>query len=650
MPYIGHNPTNAGSFIEIDDFSSTFNGANDSGTDVVAFTLQVGGVDITPNTANVLVMLDGVLQQPPASYSISGSTLTFTEAPASGTDLYAVLIGQSASVGQGTITAAELAISGNGTNNQLLKTDGDGTFSYINQNTVTASTAATLATARAINGVNFDGSAAITVTAAAGTLSGNTLKNTVTASSLTSVGTLSSLTLGGDLTLPQKIVHSGDTDTFLSFGDDSLSLYTGNNSASVVDFIYGNIYIKGNNKALVGYNSSSSAKELIKIDGSNVVQIAEGSASNFGGGSTFAGNITLSGSSTTRYLFLNSGGNGGVWQEGNYELRFGTNDTERMKIEGDGTVVMNGALQPAGNVSGGGYLKGNQIGVGKTPDSGWEFDGETSSGNFNMRLKATAANQGARLVMDSHSGDMGRITFESGGSQKSEIRGTIGDESLKFYTNNANLALTLDNSQEGIFSGALHVGSNQSNKEMLTVKGYNNRVMRLKTLGSDRQWQWGLNTGSAMYYSVKNYSGSGSTYFGVGVCPAQYHLDVAGDIGYTGSITDYSLRELKKDIVEIDGTGMIDKLKKLPLYKYNMKTSSMQRTSDDPVYAKNKGRYGLIADDEVNRTEFPELINWSKREDEEKPKVTGVDTTSYIGILHGAIKELISKVEALENA
>ena len=47
----------------------------------------------------------------------------------------------------------------------------------------------------------------------------------------------STLTLGGDLTIPQKIVHSGDTDTFLSFGDDSLSLFTGNASASVIDFI-----------------------------------------------------------------------------------------------------------------------------------------------------------------------------------------------------------------------------------------------------------------------------------------------------------------------------------------------------------------------------------------------------------------------------
>lgn len=62
---------------------------------------------------------------------------------------------------------------------------------------ITAGTAATLATARNINGVSFNGSSAITVTAAAGTLTGNTLASGVTASSLTSVGTLSLLTTSG---------------------------------------------------------------------------------------------------------------------------------------------------------------------------------------------------------------------------------------------------------------------------------------------------------------------------------------------------------------------------------------------------------------------------------------------------------------------
>ena len=54
------------------------------------------------------------------------------------------------------------------------------------------------------------------------TLSTNTLSVDAAQTQITSVGTLSSLTLGGDLTIPQKIVHSGDTDTYLSFGTDSL--------------------------------------------------------------------------------------------------------------------------------------------------------------------------------------------------------------------------------------------------------------------------------------------------------------------------------------------------------------------------------------------------------------------------------------------
>lgn len=63
------------------------------------------------------------------------------------------------------------------------------TFPTLNQSTSgNAATATVLATARAINGVNFDGSAAITVTAAASTLSGSTLAGGVTGSSLTTFG------------------------------------------------------------------------------------------------------------------------------------------------------------------------------------------------------------------------------------------------------------------------------------------------------------------------------------------------------------------------------------------------------------------------------------------------------------------------------
>jgi len=76
-----------------------------------------------------------------------------------------------------------------------------------------ASTATKLAATKNINNVAFDGSADITITAAAGTLTGSTLNSGVTASSLTSVGTLSSLTTSGDVTVGGNLTVNGTTTT-----------------------------------------------------------------------------------------------------------------------------------------------------------------------------------------------------------------------------------------------------------------------------------------------------------------------------------------------------------------------------------------------------------------------------------------------------
>jgi hypothetical protein len=71
----------------------------------------------------------------------------------------------------------------------------NGVFTFTPTASITgnAGTATKLATARNINSVAFDGSADITVTAAAGTLTGTTLNSSVVTSSLTSVGTLTGL-------------------------------------------------------------------------------------------------------------------------------------------------------------------------------------------------------------------------------------------------------------------------------------------------------------------------------------------------------------------------------------------------------------------------------------------------------------------------
>ena len=98
MAYIGREPTNTGEFLLIDDISSNFDGETKS------FTLKVGTSEVTPAAANTVISVDGVLQQPSSSYSISGSTITFTGAPDSGLSFYGVLAGQSQYISNNSIT------------------------------------------------------------------------------------------------------------------------------------------------------------------------------------------------------------------------------------------------------------------------------------------------------------------------------------------------------------------------------------------------------------------------------------------------------------------------------------------------------------------------------------------------------------------
>jgi hypothetical protein len=116
-----------------------------------------------------------------------------------------------------------------------------------------AGTATKLATARAINGVDFDGSAAITITAAAGTLTGTTLNSTVVSSSLTSVGTLTSLTSSGLV----RFNNAGVGASYNAAGNSvniggvlgvASNIYANGN----IDIVAGSAYYIGGNTVLNG--------------------------------------------------------------------------------------------------------------------------------------------------------------------------------------------------------------------------------------------------------------------------------------------------------------------------------------------------------------------------------------------------------------
>ena len=85
MAYIGRQ-NQSGTFIKLDNIESQFNGQ------LVTFNLTLSGDPFfTSNPYSLLVSLDGVIQEPVASYIIVENQITFAAAPPVGTNFYCVV-------------------------------------------------------------------------------------------------------------------------------------------------------------------------------------------------------------------------------------------------------------------------------------------------------------------------------------------------------------------------------------------------------------------------------------------------------------------------------------------------------------------------------------------------------------------------------
>ena len=337
MPYIGHNPTNAGSFYILDDITL--------GNSAGPYNLTVAGVSVTPKIDNLLIALDGVLQHAEDAYTISGNQITFDAAPGSGVDFYGVIMGQSASFAQGSIGADELRVDGDGTSLQVLASDGDGTFSWLSQSALTPS---------------------------ANLVTGATLKSTVTASSLTSVGTLTGLTISGDeQALTVKTADSGRVAIALQNSD----------TGSASNFTDG-LLIKLDSDE-TGHIGMAENKALsLFTNGTTALTISNGQDATFAGNITTVGGMIITqadGSNTDAYFGLGNdadygqiGANEiGLWNVNNNDIIFGTNNALRMTIANALTtfttdlklsddLYFNGGSDAAwiiGKTNGSGYLR-----------------------------------------------------------------------------------------------------------------------------------------------------------------------------------------------------------------------------------------------------------------------------------------------------
>jgi len=106
MPYLGKSPLH-GNYSKLDDFSGDFDGSD------ATHALALNGIAITPVTeAAVIISINGVIQEPVTDYTVSGTNITFTTAPASGANFFGTVMGEQLAgntPSDSTITSAKLS-------------------------------------------------------------------------------------------------------------------------------------------------------------------------------------------------------------------------------------------------------------------------------------------------------------------------------------------------------------------------------------------------------------------------------------------------------------------------------------------------------------------------------------------------------------
>ena len=153
------------------------------------------------------------------------------------------------------------------------------------------------------------------------------------------IETSGNATFAGDISIADKLIHSGDTNTYLSFsGADNIKLVaSGKNVLHAHD--NGNLYLYGNNGTALTLDGSQNATFAGKIIADQGVQ--------FTGGTIAAATTVLH----TNNVVYARGGSGGMFLQNsdgsdgifiaNDHVRFDAGGSEKMRINTAGAVIIN---------------------------------------------------------------------------------------------------------------------------------------------------------------------------------------------------------------------------------------------------------------------------------------------------------------------
>lgn len=428
---------------------NTVSSTNTNG-DIVLNPNGTGGVQFPDLTATRVAILDA--NNEIGVSTVTPTTLAFLDIGSSLTTLLAAKAPIASPTFTGTVTGT---FSGNLTGNVTGNVSGSS-----GSTTGNALTATTLQTARNINGTSFNGSADITVTAAAGTLTGTTLNPTVVTSSLTSVGTIGAGVWAGTAIGPTKggtsftsvatgdLMYGSATDTWskLAAGTSGKALVQG---ASIPSWT--TLGATGGGTGL----TSATTGDIIYASGTDTwAKLAKGTS----------GKTLVQGASIPSWTTLGvDGGGTGLATLTQYGLLLG-NGTGAVNFVGPSTQGQ--VLQANGASLAPSFTTAPVVGVATGLTGKYGIDGFTSgrifitaadaAGTYNFILPTTAGNAGEVLTSQGGVSTAMTWTSPSGGSginilKDSNPRAETGSSSP--WTNTGGGTLTVTSTAANVGNG-----------------------------------------------------------------------------------------------------------------------------------------------------------------------------------------------------
>ena len=106
MSYVGRGLyQTGGQYRKLDDISSGFNGSTTS------FSLTVSNKSETPSVQNLMISINGVVQEPGSAFTVNGSNIQFTEAPETNSSFFGIVMGEASYIPWNTVGANEMGVN-----------------------------------------------------------------------------------------------------------------------------------------------------------------------------------------------------------------------------------------------------------------------------------------------------------------------------------------------------------------------------------------------------------------------------------------------------------------------------------------------------------------------------------------------------------